>query len=114
MCIYSNQVHALRGDLLEAIESFHKALGIRRDDTFSTTMLNFVVERMIGDDPPYSGTFKFYLYRTDMQERVKAKLRESCLLLSWGKFTQPSVCHLFHDCIICLVYAPKYLHSMTE
>jgi len=48
-------VHALRGDLLEAIESFHKALGIRRDDTFSTTMLNFVVERMIGDDPPYSG-----------------------------------------------------------
>ena len=88
MCIYSNQVHALRGDLLEAIESFHKALGIRRDDTFSTTMLNFVVERMIGDDPPYSGTFKFYLYRTDMQERVKAKLRESCLLLPWGKFTQ--------------------------
>ena len=51
----SPQVHALRGDLLEAIESFHKALGIRRDDTFSTTMLNFVVERMIGDDPPYSG-----------------------------------------------------------
>jgi len=48
-------VHALRGDLLEAIESFHKALGIRRDDTFSTTVLNFVVERMIGDDPPYSG-----------------------------------------------------------
>ena len=47
----------MRGDLLEAIESFHKALGIRRDDTFSTTMLNFVVERMIGDDPPYSGEF---------------------------------------------------------
>lgn len=50
----------MRGDLLEAIESFHKALGIRRDDTFSTTMLNFVVERMIGDDPPYSGEFIFY------------------------------------------------------
>ena len=50
----------MRGDLLEAIESFHKALGIRRDDTFSTTMLNFVVERMIGDDPPYSGELIFY------------------------------------------------------
>ena len=51
----------MRGDLLEAIESFHKALGIRRDDTFSTTMLNFVVERMIGDDPPYSGEFIVYV-----------------------------------------------------
>ena len=39
-------VLALKGDTLEAAEAFHSALGIRRDDTFATTMLNSVVEQM--------------------------------------------------------------------
>lgn len=43
--------YALKGDLVEAVEAFHKALGIRRDDTFATTMLNNVIEQL--DDPPF-------------------------------------------------------------
>lgn len=48
-------VHSLKGDLLEAEEAFHKALGIRRDDSFSTSMLNNVIEQMISDEPTFSG-----------------------------------------------------------
>lgn len=48
-------VYALKGELVEAVEAFHKALGIRRDDTFSTTMLNQVMEHMLQEDAPYSG-----------------------------------------------------------
>ena len=51
-------VHALKGDLIEAVEAFHKALGIRRDDTFSTTMLNQVMESMLQEEPPYAGKFE--------------------------------------------------------
>lgn len=46
---------ALQGDLAESVESFHKALGLRRDDTFATTMLNNVVEQMTTEDPPFLG-----------------------------------------------------------
>jgi hypothetical protein len=55
-------VHALMGDLIEAVEAFHKALGIRRDDTFSTTMLNSVVEQMINDEPPFAGNSEIPKY----------------------------------------------------
>ena len=48
-------VHALKGELIEAVEAFHKALGIRRDDTFSTTMLNNVIEQMTNEEPTYIG-----------------------------------------------------------
>ena len=46
-------VQSLQGDLVEAVESFHKALSLRRDDTFSTTMLNFVIEQLMVESPPY-------------------------------------------------------------
>ena len=46
-------VQALQGDLVEAVEAFHKALSLRRDDTFSTTMLNFVIEQLMVESPPY-------------------------------------------------------------
>lgn len=52
-------VHSLKGDLLEAEEAFHKALGIRRDDSFSTSMLNNVIEQMISDEPTFSGNALF-------------------------------------------------------
>jgi anaphase-promoting complex subunit 6 len=32
-----------------AVESFHKALGIRREDTFSTQMLNSVIEQLMSE-----------------------------------------------------------------
>ena len=37
----------------EAVESFHKALSLKRDDAFSTTMLNNVVEHLVDDITPY-------------------------------------------------------------
>ncbi len=46
---------ALKGDLMESMDSFHKALGIRRDDTFATNMLNSVVEQMVNEEPPFEG-----------------------------------------------------------
>lgn len=37
----------------EAVESFHKALSLKRDDAFSTTMLNNVVEHLVDEIEPY-------------------------------------------------------------
>merc|ERR1712223_532998 len=37
----------------EAVESFHKALSLRRDDAFSTNMLNNVVEHLVDEIEPY-------------------------------------------------------------
>ncbi|KAK9512663.1 hypothetical protein O3M35_001037 [Rhynocoris fuscipes] len=48
-------VQALIGQTSEAAESFHKALSQRRDDTFSTTMLSYVMEQLVGEVPPYLG-----------------------------------------------------------
>ncbi|KAJ1520995.1 hypothetical protein ONE63_004065 [Megalurothrips usitatus] len=47
--------HAMMGNTLEAVDCFHKALGLRRDDTFSTTMLNNVIEQLIDDTKPFQG-----------------------------------------------------------
>lgn len=48
-------VHALMEQTEEAVEWFHKALGLRRDDTFSTTMLNYVIQQLSEEQPPFSG-----------------------------------------------------------
>lgn len=48
-------VHALMGHIEESVEWFHKALGLRRDDTFSTTMLNYVIQQLSEDQPPFPG-----------------------------------------------------------
>lgn len=47
----------------EAVEWFHKALGLKRDDTFSTTMLNYIMGQLTDEKPPYAGKifFRFYL-----------------------------------------------------
>lgn len=51
-------VQALMGKTIEAINSFHKALGIRRDDTFSSSMLNYLMEQHLQESPPYLGAEK--------------------------------------------------------
>ena len=48
-------VQTLMGKYFEAVESFHKALGLRREDAFSTTMLNNVVEHLVSDIVPFEG-----------------------------------------------------------
>ncbi|KAG7213440.1 hypothetical protein KM043_002718 [Ampulex compressa] len=46
-------IHALMGNTQEAVDAFHRALGLRRDDTFTTTMLTYVMEQLIDESPPY-------------------------------------------------------------
>lgn len=48
-------IHALMGNTQEAVDAFHRALGLRRDDTFTTTMLTYVMEQLIEESPPYPG-----------------------------------------------------------
>nr|CAH7754237.1 unnamed protein product [Callosobruchus chinensis] len=46
-------VNVLKNNYDEAVEWFHKALGLKRDDTFSTTMLNYVIEQLTEEKSPY-------------------------------------------------------------
>lgn len=48
-------IYALTHRCEEAAEWFHKALGMRRDDTFSTTMLNYILEQLTVENPPFPG-----------------------------------------------------------
>lgn len=50
-------IHALMGNIQEAVDAFHRALGLRRDDTFTATMLGYVMEQLIDEAPPYPGTW---------------------------------------------------------
>jgi anaphase-promoting complex subunit 6 len=45
-------VHLITFNSSQAVNYFHKALGIRRDDTFSTTMLEQALELMLADLGP--------------------------------------------------------------
>ncbi|XP_078037800.1 cell division cycle protein 16 isoform X2 [Augochlora pura] len=45
--------HALMGNTQDAVDAFHRALGLKRDDTFITTMLTYVMEQLIEESPPY-------------------------------------------------------------
>ena len=54
-------VQALMQKYFDAVESFHQALSLRRDDAFSTTMLNNVVEHLKDDIIPFEGKDCFYL-----------------------------------------------------
>uniref|UniRef100_A0A670J4M0 Cell division cycle 16 n=1 Tax=Podarcis muralis TaxID=64176 RepID=A0A670J4M0_PODMU len=49
-------IHSLMGNFESAIDYFHTALGLRRDDTFSVTMLGHCIEMYIGDSEAYIGT----------------------------------------------------------
>ncbi|XP_017783826.1 PREDICTED: cell division cycle protein 16 homolog [Nicrophorus vespilloides] len=48
-------VHALTKNLDESADWFHRALGLKRDDTFSSTMLNYVIEHIAEDQIAYPG-----------------------------------------------------------
>lgn len=48
-------VYALMGQFSKAIDYFHKALGVGRDDTFSVTMLTHSIEQYIGEMSPCEG-----------------------------------------------------------
>ncbi|XP_019735399.1 cell division cycle protein 16 homolog [Hippocampus comes] len=44
------------GDFESAIDYFHTALGLKRDDTFSVTMLGHCIDMYIGETDAYEGT----------------------------------------------------------
>lgn len=46
-------VNVLMENYEEAVEWFHKALGLKRDDAFSTTMLNYVIDALSDEKLPY-------------------------------------------------------------
>ncbi|RUS71238.1 hypothetical protein EGW08_021003 [Elysia chlorotica] len=48
-------VYALMGNHAEAVNYFHKALGLRKDDTFSTTMLTNSMEALMAEVSPCDG-----------------------------------------------------------
>jgi len=48
-------IYALMGNIQEAVDAFHRALGLRRDDTFTATMLGYVMEQLVDEAPPYPG-----------------------------------------------------------
>lgn len=54
-------VHVLMENFDEAVDWFQKALSLKRDDTFSTTMLNYVIEQWVDEKVPYLGQFSLTL-----------------------------------------------------
>lgn len=71
-------IHALMGNIQEAVDAFHRALGLRKDDTFTATMLGYVMEQLIDEAPPYPGTLTIesVLYRKDDDRR---KITVNCI-----------------------------------
>ncbi|XP_026152158.1 cell division cycle protein 16 homolog [Mastacembelus armatus] len=65
-------VHSLMGDFESAIDYFHTALGLKRDDTFSVTMLGHCIEMYIGDTDAYIGT--------DINDKVRGNLNTPALM----------------------------------
>ena len=53
-------VQTLMQRFFDAVESFHKALSLRRDDAFSTTMLNNVMEHLVDDITPFESKLCYY------------------------------------------------------
>lgn len=46
---------ALSGRYHDAAEKFHKALSLKSEDTFSTTMLSKIMERLAEEEEPFQG-----------------------------------------------------------
>ncbi|MBN3295750.1 cell division cycle protein 16 homolog isoform X1 [Amia ocellicauda] len=65
-------VHSLMGDFESAIDYFHTALGLKRDDTFSVTMLAHCIEMYIGDADAYIGT--------DIKDQLRSTLSTPALM----------------------------------
>uniref|UniRef100_A0A1A8RYP5 Cell division cycle 16 homolog n=1 Tax=Nothobranchius rachovii TaxID=451742 RepID=A0A1A8RYP5_9TELE len=65
-------VHSLMGDIESAIDYFHTALGLKRDDTFSVTMLGHCIEMYFGDTDSYIGT--------DINDKVRGNLTTPALI----------------------------------
>uniref|UniRef100_A0A673WUB8 Cell division cycle 16 homolog (S. cerevisiae) n=1 Tax=Salmo trutta TaxID=8032 RepID=A0A673WUB8_SALTR len=70
-------VHSLMGDFESAIDYFHTALGLKRDDTFSVTMLGHCIEMYIGDTDAYIGKTSYIGKTTSFATHAKTDLRKT-------------------------------------
>ncbi|XP_047361479.1 cell division cycle protein 16 homolog isoform X1 [Vespa velutina] len=70
-------INALMGNIQEAVDAFHRALGLRRDDTFTTTMLTYVMEQLIDEAPPYPDAPIDIPKYTNSDSRVEPEIIES-------------------------------------
>ena len=66
-------IYAIIGRTEEAVDAFHKALGIRRDDTFSTTMLTYVIEQHAEDTVPFTGIINIFLSERIVQYKIRER-----------------------------------------
>lgn len=56
-------VQALQNNLSDAVETFHKALGLKKDDSFCVTMLSYVIEQFMETTSPFQGMAeRFIIY----------------------------------------------------
>lgn len=46
-------VQALQGNFVDAIDTFHKVLGLKQDDIFSLTMLSYLIEQLVYITPTF-------------------------------------------------------------
>uniref|UniRef100_A0A4W5MIU3 Cell division cycle 16 homolog (S. cerevisiae) n=1 Tax=Hucho hucho TaxID=62062 RepID=A0A4W5MIU3_9TELE len=81
-------VHSLMGDFESAIDYFHTALGLKRDDTFSVTMLGHCIEMYIGDTDAYIGQTSYM--GTDIKDKVRGTLSTPVLMKMLNMSTEPS------------------------
>lgn len=48
------------GNLKEAVKWFHKSLALKGDDTFSITMLKYILESLADEEAPYMGMLEAF------------------------------------------------------
>lgn len=68
--------YSLMGELEQAINCFHKSLGLRKDDSFTTSMLNMVTDQHILEYKPYPGLdTRTTSYFKDTQLKLHTKVQ---------------------------------------
>ncbi|XP_061697260.1 cell division cycle protein 16 homolog isoform X1 [Syngnathoides biaculeatus] len=75
-------VHSLMGDFESAIDYFHTALGLKRDDTFSVTMLGHCIDMYIGQTDAYEGT--------DIGDKARGRATTQTLMKTLNAATEPA------------------------
>lgn len=71
-------VQSLSKNYADAVDTFHKALGQKREDTFSSTMLTFVLDMCI-EDPP---VFNDYMEEDGETEQVNDNKKPKVLKMN--------------------------------
>ncbi|KAK0150612.1 Cell division cycle protein 16 [Merluccius polli] len=92
-------VHSLMGDFESAIDYFHTALGLKRDDTFSVTMLGHCIEMYIGETDAYIGT--------DIKDKVRSNLNTPALVKVLNASPEPASATLLDDSDVMSLETPN-------